>query len=415
MLISPHTKVAQIGLILSTILLAPSLGFSRDLLSLAEAKKIAVERHKGLSIGRDRAKVVDEHIESLSYSNVPDVGFVLGGNSHIDQSKQESGTIGYAYLKYKILDGGDRRRKELLLQSRKKFQETEAQLTERDVLSEVERSFYVLAVYKQSISELQELQKRTATLTGTARRMAKVGSANDLVISGLAIASERMQLLADSIREEITDEESKLGKFLGKENVSRLALELPKIDDIAKRQPKIKVLAEIVAVDRLAGEADAALQSTTSAWMPELSLEGRYGSIPISDRYFDRQVQGEILVTADWSLTSGLQRRKEREAFLREKNLLESEADFLRTDSGYDLERMRQKIGHHEAKIQNLSKHYSNVSNYSRRVEKESAIGSVAVFEAKATIDELVSLTETIMEEKIALWMVVTEFNKLTE
>jgi hypothetical protein len=408
-------KMAQIGLTLSAILLAPSQGFSQDQLSLLEAKKIAVERHKGLSIGRERANVVGEHIESLSYSKVPDVGFVFGGSSHIDQSEQKSGTIGYAYLKYKILDGGDRRRKEALLESKKRFQEVEVQLTERDVLSEVEKSFYVLAIYKQSLGELQELKKRTATLTGTARRMAQVGSANDLVISGLTIASERMALLEDSIREEITDEESKLGKFIGSENVARLNRALPKTDDLSQRQPKVKVLAEIAAVERLAGEADAALQGTTSSWIPMLSLEGRYGAVPLSERYFDRQAQGEILLTADWSLTSGLQKRKEREAFVREKTLLEAEADFLRTNSTYDLDRLNQKIGHHEAKIQNLSKHYTNVSNYSRRVEKESAIGSVAVFEAKSTIDELVSLTETIMEEKIALWLVVTEFNRLTE
>ena len=405
-----------IFLLLSGILFSiwSAVGLSQVTISLDEAKKLTVSRHKGIAIGREQVNVAGEQIDALTYTYLPDVGFVLGGNAQTAQSQRESGGMGYAYLKYKIFDRGERESLKMTLVVQKRFLESSARLTERDLSTEVEQLYFSLGIYKSALVELDTLKKRGASLATTAKRMLKLGSANELVTTGIAIASERIELTIETVEEEIADSEMQLDKYIGKENTSSLAFEYPQLDVITRPKPVNTLETQNIATAvRSASEAQTKAESLSSIWMPELTLEGRYGAVPLESRYFDDEVQGSILLVADWSLTSGLQRSKEKSALLREKNLFEREVDFFRESSGVDADFLRAKIKRHESKIESLLKHYRGVSDYSRRIEKEAERGAVAIFEAKSALEELVDLTEKITEEKLSLWMAVVRFNRL--
>lgn len=383
--------------------------FATDTIHLQDLKSLALQRYNLLSVKRQQLVVLDEEIKNLLRRRHPDLGFVLGVNSQFDHSKWTADALGFSYVKYRILDGGIFKKSQRLLESKKQLSQAELRHLEREIFLGIEQAYFQLVIFKNTLAEIESLQKRNHALERILRRMLRAGAANELISSAFNIVSNKIEITRKRLQEDVSDAEAALLKYVTRDELLRLALDLPKIEDILNRPAILADNKEVIDINHRAAETKAVLDSMPAIWLPDVSIEGRYGVMPLWERELNRRAEGAFLLTAEWSLASGLERRDEVAITNLKQDILNQEQTILRQNRTLDVDILKAKIKRHAENLNNISGHYAEVSKYARQIEKASEIGAISILEAKSTVEQLVDLILEISEEKMVLWRLVAE------
>ncbi len=389
---------------------------SANTLTLEQSKKIAVERNANLAAIKARSEAAKARQGRAAAGFYPTLETKLGSEQGLAGKPEQASTFGYLVARWNIYHGGLDVAGTKTSTLEAKQAELDYELERLSVENAVEEVFSNL-LYLRDVSAIKE---RFIEINGQQQALARQvvargsGSESDVVEFDLRTATLKSELA--QIEQDYQGYLVKLKSLIG-EDIAKNPTptgELPhqhlqgSLADYANPN-----LTEAPQVKAAALDLDIASHKASAAkgrWLPQVDVEGRFGSLPLSDGGEKGKLGSSVALVATWEIFGGFDASYEAKERLADKAQadwrLKADINALLTDIRVqfgELVSIQKRIDREKDNIKTARRYYELVFADFKRGYKNSGDFSAA---AKAWYDAEVQrkrLDLEFVEKKITL------------
>lgn len=280
-------------------------------LTLDDAKKMAVDNSFSLASKKSAVGAADSRkgvADSLLY---PNLSAVTGSEQSMASSQNDSSTFSYLSAKWNLYRGGMDLSGAKLARIEQKKSSIDYDMEKLSIENSVEIIFYRILYLRDVLKIKQRFIELNSKQQVLARQLVARGggSSSDVLqfdLRASALESELAQIQAEQETYKI-----KLKYLLGYQggSIPIPAGDLPHQHLQGKPEDYLNAtLSETPEIQLAKSDLDSATEDLSLArgrWLPQVDIEGRFGSLPLSQGGEAGKLGSSIALVANWELFSG--------------------------------------------------------------------------------------------------------------